>query len=97
MLAAIQGGAALKKVEAAPAPAPAPAEGRDGLMAAISQGGFKLKSAAERKLPEKEAPKAADSGTNDIAAALAARLKERNAKMNQDSDEDSDDWDDDDD
>ena len=92
MLAAIQGGATLKKVEAAPAAAPASLEGRDGLMAAINQGGFKLKSAAERKLPEKEVPAAADSGTNDIAAALAARLKERNAKMNQDSDEDSDDW-----
>ena len=65
-------------------------------MASIQQGGFRLKSAAERKLAEPEPPPGQAAPGNDIAAALAARLKERNQKMNQDSDDDSDDWDDDD-
>ena len=97
MLDAIKGGGhTLKPVEVGAAPpAAAEAGGRDGLMAQINQGGFKLKSAAERQLPAKEPPPEASTGTNDIAAELARRMKERHKRMDSDS-EDSDDWDDDD-
>lgn len=80
-------------MEAAPASEP---QGREGLFAQIAQGSFKLKSAAERILPDKHVEEQTGGGANDVAAALAERLKDRNKKMNQDSDEDSDDWDDDD-
>ena len=56
----------------------------------INQGGFKLKSAADRVIAEKKAEPAATGG-NDIAAMIAERLKARNKAI--DSDSDDDDWD----
>ena len=93
LLAQIQAGKSLKKAEER-APAPAPASGgRDGLLAEIASGGFKLKKV--------EAPAGGDSAklapkapANDLAATLANAMAGRRAAQAGSDSEDDSDWDD---
>lgn len=102
LLAAIQGGASLKKTEGPNASKPAVADddGRGGLLAAIrgaSKGGLRKVSEEEKKAPRNESV-GASSGLAGIGLALAAALDTRRKDMvegaasDEEEDDDDDDW-----
>ena len=90
LLASLQGGnalAGLRSVAAAPAAAPPPADDRGGLMAQISEGGFKLKKV------DRSAPKApVVQPSSGLMGALGAAMAQRRMAQRNDGSDDDDDW-----